>query len=164
MKKKLIAGILSLIMAVTPFVSLPAISYADSGTCGVKQGATDIFEGMATDDKDITIWNDKMAVSFAVGSNNYWNMTKGSILDICAIDSSGIKGPDLVNDVEFLMDLWTATGEYNGKDLRNDVKVTSWLSPNQKTVTVTSEYKYWVADPNKDGINDNALPLDIKQV
>ena len=164
MKKKLIAGILSLIMAVTPFVSLPAISYADSGTCGVKQGATDIFEGMATDDKDITIWNDKMAVSFAVGSNNYWNMTKGSILDICAIDSSGKWGPDLVNDVELLMDLWTATGEYKGTDLRNDVKVTSWLSPNQKTVTVTSEYKYWVADPNKDGINDNALPLDIKQV
>lgn len=89
-------------------MSLPAISYADSGTCGVKQGATDIFEGMATDDKDITIWNDKMAVSFAVGSNNYWNMTKGSILDICAIDSSGKWGPDLVNDVELLMDLWTA--------------------------------------------------------
>ena len=44
MKKKLIAGILSLIMAVTPFVSLPAISYADSGTCGVKQGATDILK------------------------------------------------------------------------------------------------------------------------
>lgn len=164
MKKKLIAGILSLIMAVTPFVSLPAISYADSGTCGVKQGATDIFEGMATDDKDITIWNDKMAVSFAVGSNNYWNMTKGSILDICAIDSSGKWGPDLVNDVELLMDLWTATGEYKGTDLRNDVKVTSSLSSDKKTVTVTSEYKYWVADPNKDGVNDNALPLDIKQI
>lgn len=164
MKKKLIAGILSLIMAVTPFVSLPAISYADSGTCGVKQGATDIFEGMATDDKDITIWNDKMAVSFAVGSNNYWNMTKGSILDICAIDSSGKWGPDLVNDVELLMDLWTATGEYKGTDLRNDVKVTSSLSSNKKTVTVTSEYRYWVADPDKDGVNDDALPLDIKQV
>lgn len=164
MKKKLIAGILSLIMAVTPFVSLPAISYADSGTCGIKQGATDIFEGMATDDKDITIWNDKMAVSFAVGSNNYWNMTKGSILDICAIDSSGKWGPDLVNDVELLMDLWTATGEYKGTDLRNDVKVTSSLSSDKKTVTVTSEYKYWVADPNKDGENDDALPLDIKQI
>ena len=164
MKKKLIAGILSLIMAVTPFVSLPAISYADSGTCGVKQGATDIFEGMATDDKDITIWNDKMAVSFAVGSNNYWNMTKGSILDICAIDSSGKWGPDLVNDVELLMDLWTATGEYKGTDLRNDVKVTSSLSSDKKTVTVTSEYRYWVADPNKDGVNDDALPIDIKQV
>ena len=164
MKKKLIAGILSLIMAVTPFVSLPAISYADSGTCGVEQGATRIFEGMATDDKDITIWNDKMAVSFAVGSNNYWNMTKGSILDICAIDSSGKWGPDLVNDVELLMDLWTATGEYKGTDLRNDVKVTSSLSSDKKTVTVTSEYRYWVADPNKDGVNDDALPLDIKQV
>ena len=164
MKKKLIAGILSLIMAVTPFVSLPAISYADSGTCGVKQGATPIFEGMATDDKDITIWNDKMAVSFAVGSNNYWNMTKGSILDICAIDSSGKWGPDLVNDVELLMDLWTATGEYKGTDLRNDVKVTSSLTQDKKTVTVTSEYRYWVADPNKDGVNDDALPLDIKQV
>ena len=164
MKKKLIAGILSLIMAVTPFVSLPAISYADSGTCGVKQGATDIFEGMATDDKDITIWNDKMAVSFAVGSNNYWNMTKGSILDICAIDSSGKWGPDLVNDVELLMDLWTATGEYKGTDLRNDVKVTSSLSSDKKTVTVTSEYRYWVADPNKDGTNDDALPLNVTQV
>ena len=104
MKKKMIAGILALIMAVTPFVSLPAISYAASGTCGVQQGATKIFEGMATDEKDITIWNDKMAVSFAVGSNNYWNMTKGSILDICAIDSEGTWGPDLVNDVELLMD------------------------------------------------------------
>lgn len=164
MKKKLMAGILSLIMAVTPFVSLPAISYADSGTCGVEQGATRIFEGMATDDKDITIWNDKMAVSFAVGSNNYWNMTKGSILDICAIDSSGKWGPDLVNDVELLMDLWTATGEYKGTDLRNDVKVTSSLSSDKKTVTVTSEYRYWVADPNKDGENDDALPLDIKQI
>lgn len=164
MKKKLIAGILSLIMAVTPFVSLPAISYADSGTCGVERGATRIFEGMATDDEDITIWNDKMAVSFAVGSNNYWNMTKGSILDICAIDSSGKWGPDLVNDVEFLMDLWTATGEYKGTDLRNDVTVTSSLTQDKKTVTVTSEYKYWVADPNKDGVNDDALPLDIKQV
>ena len=164
MKKKLIAGILSLVMAVTPFVSLPAISYADSGTCGFKQGATDIFEGMATDDKDITIWNDKMAVSFAVGSNNYWNMTKGSILDICAIDSNGW-GPDLVNDVELLMDLWTATGAYEGTDLRNDVKVTPSLSKDKKTVTVTSEYQYWVADPNKDGVNEkNALPLNVTQV
>lgn len=164
MKKKLITGILSLIMAVTPFVSLPAISYADSGTCGSKTGPTEIFEGMATDDKDITIWNDKMAVSFAVGSNNYWNMTKGSILDICAIDSSGNWGSDLVNDVEFLMDFWTATGEYGGKDLRNDVKVTSNVSSDKKTVTVTSEYKYWVADANKDGVNDNAMPLEVKQV
>ncbi|MFQ7011268.1 MAG: CehA/McbA family metallohydrolase [Clostridia bacterium] len=164
MKKKLIAGILSLIMAVTPFVSLPAISYADSGTCGVKQGATEILEGMATDKEDITIWNDKMAVSFAVGSNNYWNMTKGSILDICAIDSNGW-GPDLVNDVELLMDLWTATGAYEGTDLRNDVKVTPSLSKDKKTVTVTSEYQYWVADPNKDGVNEkNALPLNVTQV
>ncbi len=129
-----------------------------------RAGSYSYFEGMATDDKDITIWNDKMAVSFAVGSNNYWNMTKGSILDICAIDSSGKWGPDLVNDVELLMDLWTATGEYKGTDLRNDVKVTSSLSSDKKTVTVTSEYRYWVADPNKDGVNDDALPLDIKQV
>lgn len=152
-------------MAVTPFVSLPAISYADSGTCGVKQELLISSKVWQTDDKDITIWNDKMAVSFAVGSNNYWNMTKGSILDICAIDSSGKWGPDLVNDVELLMDLWTATGEYKGTDLRNDVKVTSSLSSDKKTVTVTSEYQYWVADPNKDGVNEkNALPLNVTQV
>ena len=55
------------------------------------------------------------------------------------------------------MDLWTATGEYKGTDLRNDVKVTSSLSSDKKTVTVTSEYRYWVADPNKDGVNDDAV-------
>ena len=38
MKKKMIAGILALIMAVTPFVSLPVISYAGGDTCGVEQG------------------------------------------------------------------------------------------------------------------------------
>lgn len=139
MKKKMIAGILALIMAVTPFVSLPAISYAGSGTCGVQQGPTEILEGMASDKNDITIWNDKMAVSFAVGSNNYWNMTKGSILDICAIDSNGKWGPDLVNDVELLMDFWTATGEYNGTDLRNDVNVTSEVSQDKKNSYCHSE-------------------------
>ena len=106
-----------------------------------------------------------MAVSFAVGSNNYWNMTKGSILDICAIDSEGNWGPDLVNDVELLMDfVGLLQEEYNGTDLRNDVNVTSEVSSDQNTVTVTSKYRYWVADPNKDGINDDALPLNVTQV
>ena len=78
MKKKLIAGILALIMAVTPFVSLPAISYAASGTCGVRARELPRFlKEWRQTTEDITIWNDKMAVSFAVGSNNYWNMTKG---------------------------------------------------------------------------------------
>lgn len=164
MIRRIITGIVAAVMAMTPLVALPAISNASSGTCGAKVGATEIFEGMATDDKDITIYNDKMAVSFAVGSNNYWNMTKGSILDIAAIDSDGKWGSDLVNDVELLMDLWTSTGEYKGTDLRNDVEVTYDLADDKSSVSVTSKYRYWVADPNKDGQDEDAKPLEVTQV
>ena len=88
MKKKMIAGILALIMAVTPFVSLPAISYAGSDTCGVEQGPTKIFEGMATDEKDITHFGTiRWRFLLQSSSNSYWRYDKGSILDICAIDS-----------------------------------------------------------------------------
>ena len=67
MRKRLIASILTLVMAMTPIVSMPAVSYGADDTCGFDTGATRIFEGMATADNDITIHNDKIAASFAVG-------------------------------------------------------------------------------------------------
>ena len=164
MRKRLIASILTLVMAMTPIVSMPAVSYGATDACGFDTGATKIFEGMATANNDITIHNDKIAASFAVGSNNYWNMTKGSILDICVMGEDGSYGYDLVNDVEFLADLWTATGEYKGENLLTDVKVTPEVLDNGDAVQVTSEYRYWVADADKDGKDDDALPLNIKQV
>lgn len=167
--QKTLAIIIALTMVFTSMWMMSSTSGVSAAqqVCGYDTGATKIFEGMATDDKDITIYNDKITASFAVGSNNYWNMTKGSILDIGirgAGGTAGDYGVDLVNDVELLADLWTSTGTYKGKDLRDDVTVTPSVSADGNTVTVTSKYQYWVADPNKDKQNEDALPLDITQV
>ena len=53
---------------------------AMAAECGVIEGTTPIFEGAATAAEDITIYNDKIAVSFAVGTNNYWNIRKLDIM------------------------------------------------------------------------------------
>ncbi|MDR1421554.1 MAG: hypothetical protein LBI64_01655, partial [Coriobacteriales bacterium] len=87
-----------------------------AGAVGYVVGTTPISEGMAAGADDITVYNDQIAFSLAVSSNNYWSMTKGSILDIARIED-GVYGKDLVNDVEFLNDLWTATGTYDGQNL-----------------------------------------------
>ena len=120
----------------------------------IKEGPTPIFEGAAQDAKDITMSNDKIALSFAIGTNNYWNMTRGSILDIGINDGNGNFKQDLTNDAEFLLDLWTATGSYNGENLLTDVKAES--SVKGDTAQVVIHTRYWVADADKDGKDDDA--------
>ena len=68
--------------------ALPTVCFAGTSPAfplGVIKGPTPIDQGMAIHEKDFTIYNGKIAVSFAVGSNNYWNMTSGSIRDV-AVD------------------------------------------------------------------------------
>lgn len=48
-------------------------------------------------------------------------MTNGSILDV-AIMKDGKFGVDLVNDIEFLNNYWTATGAFNGENLQKNPK------------------------------------------
>ncbi|WP_312648399.1 CehA/McbA family metallohydrolase [Aminipila sp.] len=124
---------------------------------GVVKGTTPIDQGMANDAKDITIYNSKIAASFAVGSSNYWNMTKGSILDVAKIKgktSAGdpIFGVDLVNDVEFLNNYWTATAAYKGTDLlEDDVKVS--YKVNATNIEVVAKTRYYKEGHDK--------PLDV---
>ncbi|HMM07031.1 MAG TPA: CehA/McbA family metallohydrolase [Clostridiales bacterium] len=127
--------------------------YAD---CGVSVGPTAIFEGRATGAHDLTVYNDEIAFSIAVDSNNYWNMTKGSILDVGIRGGNGVSGDmgvNIVNDIEFLNDLWTATGTYDGTDLRNDIEVDVTENTKDKVV-ITVHTRYWVADADKDGVKD----------
>ena len=44
------------------------------------KGETPIFEGAAVGANDVTIYNDKIAVSFAVDTPNYWNMTGDAVM------------------------------------------------------------------------------------
>lgn len=129
--------------------------YAD---CGVSEGPTAIFEGRAAGAHDITVYNDEIAFSIAVDSNNYWNMTKGSILDLGirgGAGTAGDMGVNIINDIEFLNDLWTSTGTYNGTDLRNDITVEVTENTADKVV-VTVYTRYWVADADKNSVDDAA--------
>lgn len=136
--------------------------------CIVEKGATKIFEGTALGENDFTVSNGKIAFSMSVDTKNYWSMTDGSILDIAMVNADGTYGAKLVNDVEFLNDLWTATGTYpgTGKDLRNDVTVEITEQTEDKVVVV-AKTQYWVADADKNGTDDETQfgtlqkPLDV---
>ena len=132
--------------------------------CYVKTGPTDIFEGTALGANDFTVYNDKIAFSMSVDTKNYWSMTNGSILDIALVNADGTFGAKLVNDVEFLNDLWTSTGTYpgDGKDLREDVKVEITEQTEDKVV-VTAYTRYWVADADKDGQDDKEQYGELQQ-
>lgn len=119
---------------------------------GVVKGATPINQGMAIHADDFTIYNDKIAASFAVGTNNYWNMTNGSILDV-AIMKDGKFGVDLVNDIEFLNNYWTATGAFNGENLQKNPKENITYKKEENKVVVTAKTRYWTAG--------HKLPLNV---
>ncbi|WP_246213201.1 CehA/McbA family metallohydrolase [Aminipila butyrica] len=128
----------------------------------IVKGSTPIDQGMANSKEDITIYNSKIAASFAVGSSNYWNMTKGSILDVAKIegknsDGTPIFGTDLVNDVEFLNNYWTATDAYKGTDLlEDDVKIT--YKENDTNIEVVAKTRYY-----KEG-HDAPMSVTIRYV
>ncbi len=129
---------------------------------GVIKGTTPIDQGMANHTDDITIYNSKIAASFAVGTSNYWNMTKGSILDVAMIkgksnDGTPIFGTDLVNDVEFLNNYWTATDAYKGKDLLDDDVQVSYKI-NADNIEVIAKTRYY-----KDG-HDKPLDVTIRYI
>lgn len=134
-----------------------------SAAVRVQEGGTKIDQGMANHKDDFTIYNDEIAASFAVGTNNYWNMTNGSILDIAIMNEDGTFGVDLVNDVQFLNNLWSATGSYNGENLlkADEVKYTLYKDGKEikdpagkegDKVVVTTKTRYWLAD-HKEPLN-----------
>lgn len=144
--KKLLVLLLCLVLVSTASLGFaaPVQMQGQTGTLGVIKGATPIQNGMAIHADDFTIFNDKIAASFAVGTNNYWNMTKGSILDV-AVVNDGKFGNDLVNDVEFLNDYWTATGSFNNEDLLNVPKKDIQYTVTDDKVVVTAKTRYWTA-------------------
>jgi hypothetical protein len=145
-KKKLLK------LFVTSALFAGMLSASALAAVGVVQGPTPIDQGMANKASDFTIYNDKIAASFAVGSNNYWNMTNGSILDI-AVMKDGKFGTDLVNDVEFLNDYWTATGSFNNENLLQVPASDITYVKSDNKVVVTAKTRYWTAG--------HKLPLSV---
>ena len=150
--KTLSAFVVTAGMATTMLWATPT-----SAAVHVQEGGTKIDQGMANSKEDFTIYNGEIAASFAVGTNNYWNMTSGSILDIAIMNEDGTFGVDLVNDVQFLNNLWTATGSYNGENLlkADEVKYTLYKDGKEVSdpagkegdkVVVTTKTRYWLSE------------------
>ncbi len=152
MKRRDFLASAAALVAMTALPKGMAMAAAATSPLGIIKGATPIDQGMAIHANDFTIYNNKIAASFAVGSNNYWNMTSGSILDI-ALVKDGRFGVDLVNDVEFLNDLWAASGSYNNEDLLHvPAKDISYVQDKDKII-VTAKTRYWSAG--------HKLPLNV---
>lgn len=146
-KKTKISTLVSVCASSLVLLATPAMA-----SVGVINGPTPIDQGMAIHKDDFTIYNDKIAASFAVGSNNYWNMTNGSILDV-ALMKDGKFGVDLVNDIEFLNDLWTATGSFNNENLLKVQKNDITYHKDDKKVVVIAKTRYWTTG--------HKLPLNV---
>lgn len=147
MRKSKIMSIFAMFIALCMFTAIPA--FAD---VKVIKGVTPIENGMANNKDDFTVVNDKIALSFAVGTNNFWNMTNGSILDIATVKNGKI-GIDLVNDVEFLNNLWTATGSYQGQNLLKVAPDKITYKQEKDKVIVTAKTRYWTSG--------HKLPLNV---
>lgn len=108
---------------------------------GIIFGPTPIVHGKAVHEQDFTIFNSRIAASFAAGSYKYWNMTTGSILDLALIHDDTF-GSALVDDVEFLEDVWSAIGSHDSEDLPVPDGNVSW-KPDGNTIVVTTQRPYW---------------------
>ena len=129
-------------------IALMAVCMIFSATTGVSAKVTVekgpnssssavIYENKATAEGDYTVSNGVIAFTIAGESNNYWGMTKGSILDLAYVNPDLTSGYiNLTNDIEFLNDYWTATG--GSLDCTID---TSKSTDDKAVIEVTTAYE-----------------------
>ncbi len=136
---------LAIVLIVVLAIAAPAMADVK-----IVKGPSPIDGDTLNHPEDITIYNDKIALTFAVGSPNFWGMTNGSISDIAVMNGPEDFGVDIVNDIEFLVNSWTASGGSLIADVEiikdtpeeGIIKVTStWLGENKENaLDVVSTY------------------------
>jgi hypothetical protein len=86
-------------------------------------GKTIIPAGNATSDKDLTIRNDKLAFSLAVGSAPPWGVARGCIVDIANVKADGSLSNDRVAFADFIPNNWSSwPTTYQTVDIIKDSK------------------------------------------
>jgi hypothetical protein len=106
-------------------------SYA---TVSIIHGKTIIPAGNATSDKDLTIRNDKLAFSLAVGSAPPWGVARGCIVDIANVKADGSLSNDRVAFADFIPNNWSSwPTTYQTVDIIKD-------SPDEAIVKVTRDF------------------------
>ncbi|TWI73030.1 hypothetical protein LZ24_01441 [Desulfobotulus alkaliphilus] len=127
---------LFLMAACGKMYSSPA--YAPGEGVRIVKGPSPIEGDVLNHPDDITIYNEHLALTIAVGSPNFWGMTNGSISNLAVMEGPGQFGVNIVNDVEFLVNSWTASGG----SLKADAKILQ-NTPERAVVQTTST---WLGD------------------
>ncbi len=122
--------IASAVMLASTF-GMTSQSYA---TVSISQGKTIIPAGNALSDKDITIKNDKLAFSLAIGSAPPWGVARGCIIDIANVKADGSLSNDRVAFADFIPNNWSSwPNTYQNVDIIKD-------SPDEAIVKVTRDF------------------------
>jgi hypothetical protein len=84
------------------------VSFSSYATVSIIKGKTIIPHGNATSDSDITIKNDKLAFSLAMGSAPPWGVARGCIVDIANVEADGVLSLDRVAFADFIPNDWSS--------------------------------------------------------
>ena len=93
----------SLLLAISLGVAVPGYAVVS-----IIHGKTIIPAGNATSDKDLTIRNEKLAFSLAVGSAPPWGVARGCIVDIANVKADGSLSHDRVAFADFIPNNWSS--------------------------------------------------------
>ncbi|PKH04399.1 TonB-dependent receptor [Psychromonas sp. MB-3u-54] len=87
------------------------------------QGKTIIPAGNATSDQDLTVRNDKLAFSLAIGSAPPWGVARGCIVDIANVKKDGSLSNDRVAFADFIPNNWSSwPNTYQNVEIIKDSK------------------------------------------
>lgn len=110
------------------------VSFSSYATVSIIKGKTVIPHGNATSDSDITIKNDKLAFSLAMGSAPPWGVARGCIVDIANVEADGALSLDRVAFADFIPNDWSSwPNTYQTLDVIKD-------SPDEAIVNITRDF------------------------
>jgi len=98
----------SLLVSAVMLASGLAVTAQSHAAVSIIQGKTIIPAGNATSDKDLTVRNDKLAFSLAVGSAPPWGVARGCIVDIANVKEDGSLSNDRVAFADFIPNNWSS--------------------------------------------------------
>jgi hypothetical protein len=100
----------------------------------ISHGKTLIPAGTALSDQDLTVKNDKLAFSLAVGTPPPWGVARGCIIDMANVKADGSLSNDRVAFADFIPNNWSSwPNTYQKVDIVKD-------SPEEAVVKVTRDF------------------------
>ena len=133
----------SLFLVFLTLLLASSFSTYSHATVSIVKGKTTIPHGNAISSEDLTIRNDKLAFSIAVGSAPPWGVARGCIVDIANVLPDGSLSNDRVAFADFIPNRWSSwPNSYHNVDIVKDsdeeaiIKITRDFAK----VTITTQY------------------------